>query len=391
MSDELSAMIRATARDEAAAADREFPYSSATLDRFVGDVRRRRVVGGAMLAVAGVAVVGLGILGLGRPWDDAPPVLVPGPSPTPSVSSSPAPSPSWSPTPEPAPSPSATPSETVPAPDRTSTPSVTTSGVVPGQVTVIDAGPGGGSGEEYLRWSEVADATGYRVYRSRSADGPFVKTAAIDLTTGATEVGAHVLELAHRDEAYKEQFGYLWDVDYSEEEVYAGESDLYYAPTYFRVTAFSAAGEGLPSVVVCAYPAPGAADPCVVGAPDVVPGQVVSVQAGAGGGSGEVVARWVPIANATGYRVYRSDSPDGPFTASASIDIATGETTIESGAPNEYVHIDDYRDAATAWDFEYLEVTTSAATYFRVVAFTAAGEGPPSPVVCASPVGEPEC
>ena len=55
MSDELSALVRATAHEETAAAEREFPYTAATLGRFVRDVRRRRAAGGAMLAVAGVA------------------------------------------------------------------------------------------------------------------------------------------------------------------------------------------------------------------------------------------------------------------------------------------------------------------------------------------------
>src|SRR5665647_27337 len=122
MSDELFAMVRAAARDEAAAAEREFPYSPATLGGFVRDVRRRRAAGGAMLAVAGVAVVGMAVLGLGRPWQVALPAVTPTPSasPSPSPDGSPTPTPTVEPTPTPSEIPTATP--TPPAPEETTPP-----------------------------------------------------------------------------------------------------------------------------------------------------------------------------------------------------------------------------------------------------------------------------
>ena len=239
MSDELSEMVRAAAHDEAAAAEREFPYSSATLGRFVGDVRRRRAVGGAMLAVAGVAVVGAAVLGLGRPWQAAPPVVTPSPSPTPSASSSPTPTPTVEPTPTPSSTPA--PVEATPAPEPTTPPAEIAPAVAPGQVTVVDAGMGGGSGEIVVDWDTIADATGYRVYRSDVPDGPFVASASVDVATGETTV----------EFAGSYEFIQVWPPSpQSFQYIEASVSD----PGYFRVTAFNAAGEGPPSVVVCGRP-----------------------------------------------------------------------------------------------------------------------------------------
>ena len=92
-------------------------------------------------------------------------------------------------------------------------------------------------------------------------------------------------------------------------------------------------------------------------------------------------------ADATGYRVYRSASPDGPFERSASYDVATDKSTVETGVWHEYIHI-----RAQAPGFRYIEVTTEDPTYFRVSAFSSAGEGPLSVVVCGvSPTSSSEC
>jgi hypothetical protein len=101
-----------------------------------------------------------------------------------------------------------------------------------------------------------------------------------------------------------------------------------------------------------------------------------------GGGSGEFPVSWDSITDATGYRVYRSTSPDGPFTPSASFNVATGETTIEIGIPYEYIGIWPTSDSS----YEYVEAVWSGTPiYFRVAAFNAGGAGPLSVVVCSTP------
>lgn len=118
-----------------------------------------------------------------------------------------------------------------------------------------------------------------------------------------------------------------------------------------------------------------------------VPGQVTVVDAGPSGGSGEIGVSWDAIGEATGYRVYRSAAPDGPFEASASVDVASGATTIEWDGPYEYVQI----WLPTPQTVEYVEASIGDVGYFRVAAFSAAGEGPPSVVVCGRPIGYPDC
>jgi hypothetical protein len=251
MSDELSAIVRAAAREEAAAAEREFPYSSATLGRFVGDVRRRRAVGMALLALVAVAAVGGAALGLGRLWQTAPTAVFPLPTttssaspdrsatPTPTAEPSTAPSPSPSQTP----SPSATPTPTKPSPHPTSAPSPSKppTVAVPGPVTVITAGAGGGSGEVQVWWDPVPGATGYRVYRSDSPDGPFTKSASYDVATGKTTI-EYVLssEYIVIEPSWPQGFEYI-------EVISEG-------PTYFQVKALNVGGEGPPSAVVCGTP-----------------------------------------------------------------------------------------------------------------------------------------
>ncbi len=94
MSADLHRLLHEAARDEEAAALREFPCTPETTRRYHRDVRRRRTAGGTALAagVLGVAVVA--VLGVGRPWQGAPPVVTPeptldSPAPTPSPTPSP--------------------------------------------------------------------------------------------------------------------------------------------------------------------------------------------------------------------------------------------------------------------------------------------------------------
>ena len=254
MSDELSAIVRAAARDEAAAAAREYPYSSATLGRFVGDVRRRRAAGGAMLAVASVAVVGMAALGLGQLWQTAPPAALPSPPVTSSASSDPSTTPS--PTVEPSttspsasrtPSASSTPTPTTSRPHTTAArpPSQTPTGPAPGPVTGVKGYTGGGSGETMVNWDQGADAAGYRVYRSDLPGGPFVKAASFDVATGKTTIAPAFANEYVTIGIYGEVLpGVLYYVD-----AIPGDG-----PNYYKVAAFNSGGEGPPSAVVCAWP-----------------------------------------------------------------------------------------------------------------------------------------
>jgi|GEM_PF-2982699 len=255
MSDELSAIVRAAARDETAAAAREYPYSSATLGRFVGDVRRRRAAGGAMLAVASLAVVGMAVLGLGQLWQTAPPAAFPSPpvtssaSSVPSTTPSPTVVPSTSSTPSPAPSASSTPTPTPtkPRPPTTAAPRPSNPPVVaaPGPVTGVKGYTGGGSGETMVNWDQGADAAGYRVYRSDLPNGPFVKAASFDVATGKTTIAPAFANDYVIIGIYGEVVpGVLYYVD-----AIPGDG-----PNYYKVAAFNSGGEGPPSAVVCAWP-----------------------------------------------------------------------------------------------------------------------------------------
>jgi hypothetical protein len=246
MSDDLSALVRATAHEETAAAEREFPYSATTLGRYVRDVRRRRAAGGTMLALAGVVVIGGAVLGVDRLSQAAPAPEIPVGDPTPSVTYTPTPdrTPTATPTPEATPTPSPTPSETTPppAPEETTPPAppVEAPPEPPGAVSGVVAHPGGGSGEILVLWNTTAGATGYRVYRSDTADGPFAPAASIDVTTGVVTI------------EYGAWYEYIG---------IGAEGSTTYRYTeaigtfgYFRVTAFNAGGEGPMSGLTCAEP-----------------------------------------------------------------------------------------------------------------------------------------
>lgn len=254
MSDDLSPLLRAAALEREAAA-RDLPYSDAMLGRYVRDIRRRRAGGGAMLAVAGLAAIGAVAFGaayladmgavapIGPPTAPAvTPVLTPTPTPTPTPSlatSTPVVPPTSA-------SPSAVPppaSSTAPPATRT-TPSATPLLEAPGAVAGVQSGLGGGSGEVVVTWASTPGATGYRVYRSDVAAGPFVLSASFDVATARTTVaftGSY-----ESIQIWQPQLGDNHDLEYVE--VVQG------APGYFRVTAFNAAGEGPMSGVVCSEP-----------------------------------------------------------------------------------------------------------------------------------------
>lgn len=113
--------------------------------------------------------------------------------------------------------------------------------------------------------------------------------------------------------------------------------------------------------------------------------QVTGVTARGGGGSGEIAVRWPAVDGATGYRVHRADTPDGPFTVTGDIDLMTGQTTLAPDATNLW--------SSSPGQLEYVEVVTNGASarYFRVGAYNAAGEGPLSDVECGAPTLQPQC
>lgn len=259
MSDDLSALIRAAAFDQESAARAEAPYSTEMFRRYVRDVRRRRAAGGATLAAVGAVVVGGVLVGAAylAPPDHLAPVGTPSaPSVTPSTTgeATPSPTPTPAPTTAPAPTTVAPTAPTTPPPtssaappthEATSAPPAAPLVAVPGAVTVLSSGPGGGSGEVMVLWASTPGATGYHVYRSDVATGPFALSASFDAATGLTTVA--YLGSYESIQIWQPASGELQYVE-----------AIHGAVGYFRVSAVNAAGEGPLSGVVCGEPQTGA-------------------------------------------------------------------------------------------------------------------------------------
>lgn len=98
-----------------------------------------------------------------------------------------------------------------------------------------------------VSWTPTPVATGYRVYRSDSAAGPFLLSATFDVATARTTVAfSGTYEYI---QIWQATSGEYLDVQYVE--AIQGERG------YFRVTAFNAGGEGPKSGVVCGDPQTG--------------------------------------------------------------------------------------------------------------------------------------
>lgn len=130
--------------------------------------------------------------------------------------------------------------------------STTTTAVALGAVTVLEARPGGGSGEIVLTWEGVAGATGYQVVRASSSTGPFTEAAAFDTTTGTATAATDVVNLLSDEHSYVPSAGALTSPDPSTHFEYVEASG---APTRcFRVVAVGPDGTGPESAVVCGSP-----------------------------------------------------------------------------------------------------------------------------------------
>jgi len=124
----------------------------------------------------------------------------------------------------------------------------TTAGAVPAPVTVVRAGPAGGSGEINVIWSGVAGATGYRVARATAVGGPFTTSADYDVATGTSVKSTGVTNVFL---ASDKSFVYVEAM---------AEPGITDRRRYFHVTAYNTAGAAAPSTAVCGTP-PGA-PPC---------------------------------------------------------------------------------------------------------------------------------
>ena len=111
-----------------------------------------------------------------------------------------------------------------------------------------------------------------------------------------------------------------------------------------------------------------------------------------GGGSGEVTVGWNAQPNTTGYRVYRSDAPDGDYVLVADINIVNGKTSAAAEVTNIWTTQHMYvpsGSALTSRDtsptFEYVEYSGAGERCFKVRAYNEAGKGHSSSASCASP------
>jgi hypothetical protein len=128
---------------------------------------------------------------------------------------------------------------------------------VPGAPTIIRVGPGGGSGEVELIWGAVPNATGYRVLRSNTADGPFEVAAEIDITTGTATAADDVVFVSSEEHTYIPPGDPLEAPDQSSQFTYI---EFSFVARCFTVIAFNAKGDGPASAVSCGAP-PGGGRP----------------------------------------------------------------------------------------------------------------------------------
>ncbi len=162
-----------------------------------------------------------------------------------------------------------------------------------------------------LTWHPAAGASAYVLKRASAPGGPY-ETIAAPASTSHTDL------LLANDTTY-----------------------------YYTLAAKNEGGQSAPCPEVFATP---------VGTP------AAPSEAEATPGNGKVSLRWRPVANATRYRVMRSTTPSGPYTA-----ISSPEET-------------EYLDAG---------ITNGMTYYYVIRAMNDGGKGPYSPEVRATPVAPP--
>jgi hypothetical protein len=126
-------------------------------------------------------------------------------------------------------------------------------------------------------------------------------------------------------------------------------------------------------------------------APAPVPGAVTVVRTYTGAGSGEVQVDWDAVPGATGYRIIRPAGAGNAPTVMAEIDVMTGTATALPPVANVWSEDRNYLPPRGPWTgpdpsvhFHYVDLGEGERC-FQVIAFNAAGDGPPSVVVCGSP------
>lgn len=116
------------------------------------------------------------------------------------------------------------------------------------------------------------------------------------------------------------------------------------------------------------------------GDPHLLPlrdGRSIDIQAAPADASLFVYVMWAPVTGATGYRVYRSFSPGGPFTLLA--DAGPGISAACAGVAFGGMTL-CHRDSSP-------ELAAGRTVYYRVSAYTAAGESAHSTTVSTTPLG----
>ena len=134
--------------------------------------------------------------------------------------------------------------------------------------------------------------------------------------------------------------------------------------------------------------------------PGPVPGAVPGVEARTGAGSGETEVHWHATAGATGYRVLRSTTPDGPWSVLIEIDVTTGDVDVDLPAGSILAWVGSAHHVYRAGDHDTRHAPDPSDRFmlveyaggvgqrcYRVVAVNAAGAGPPSSPVCARAPG----
>lgn len=160
-----------------------------------------------------------------------------------------------------------------------------------------------GNAQVALSWTAVSSATGYKVYRSTTAGGPY------------TEIGTATV------------------TDYTDATVTNGTT------YYYVVTATNADGESGYSNEASATPqAPAPSAPTTLTAT---------------AGNVQVALSWTAVTGATGYKVYRSTTAGGPYTEIGTATVTDyTDTTVTNGTTYYYVVTATNADGESAYSNE---------------------------------------